>query len=76
MSNLHPMLRVLHHLFHTRNYTFVILHLILQGMVYTKYTWEIFGLCQELEFLYYIFLPYLLLFVNLFCFFFCFFFCP
>ncbi|XP_052491774.1 palmitoyltransferase ZDHHC4 isoform X3 [Budorcas taxicolor] len=59
-------LRVLHYLFHTRNYTFVILHLILQGMVYTEYTWEIFGLCQQLEFsLYYLFLPYLLLIVNL-----------
>lgn len=60
------MLRVLHYLFHTRNNTFVILHLILQGMVYTEYTWEIFGLCQQLEFsLYYLFLPYLLLGVNL-----------
>ncbi|XP_070316553.1 palmitoyltransferase ZDHHC4 isoform X2 [Odocoileus virginianus] len=60
------MLRVLHYLFHTRNNTFVILHLILQGMVYTEYTWEIFGLCQQLEFsLYYLFLPYLLLIVNL-----------
>ncbi|KAB0341428.1 hypothetical protein FD754_018354 [Muntiacus muntjak] len=60
------MLRVLHYLFHTGSYISVILHLILQGMVYTKYTWEIFGLCQELEFsLYYIFLPYLLLSVNL-----------
>ena len=65
------MLRVLHYLFHTRNCISVILHLILQGMVYTKYTWEIFGLCQELEFsLYYIFLPYLLLIVNLVCLFF------
>uniref|UniRef100_A0A8C0ALQ7 Palmitoyltransferase n=1 Tax=Bos mutus grunniens TaxID=30521 RepID=A0A8C0ALQ7_BOSMU len=60
------MLSVLHYLFHTRNYTFVVLHLILQGMVYTEYTWEIFGLCQQLEFsLYYLFLPYLLLIVNL-----------
>ena len=63
------MLRVLHYLFHTRNYSFAILHLTLQGMVYTKYIWEIFGLCQELEFLYYIFLPYLLLIVNFFFFF-------
>ena len=60
------MLRVLRYLFHTRNYSFAILHLTLQGMVYTKYIWEIFGLCQELEFLYYIFLPYLLLIVNFF----------
>ncbi|XP_076996674.1 palmitoyltransferase ZDHHC4 isoform X1 [Tamandua tetradactyla] len=61
--------RLLHYFLHTRNYTFIILHLILQGMVYAEYTWEIFGFCQELEFsLYYLLLPYLLLFVNL-CFF-------
>lgn len=60
--------RLLHYHFHTWNHTFVILHLILQGIVYAKYTWEIFCLCQELEFsLYYLFLPYLLLVVNLFC---------
>ncbi|KAM9210368.1 palmitoyltransferase ZDHHC4 isoform 3-T8 [Dugong dugon] len=36
-------------------------------MVYTEYTWEVLGYCQELEFsLYYLLLPYLLLFVNLF----------
>uniref|UniRef100_A0A8C5V2L7 Palmitoyltransferase n=3 Tax=Microcebus murinus TaxID=30608 RepID=A0A8C5V2L7_MICMU len=61
------MRRFLHYLFHSRNYTFVILHLVLQGMVYGEYTWEIFGYCQELEFsLYYLLLPYLLLIVNLF----------
>ncbi|XP_012381062.2 palmitoyltransferase ZDHHC4 isoform X2 [Dasypus novemcinctus] len=63
------MQRLLHYLLHTRNHTFVVLHLSLQGMVYTEYTWEILGYCQELEFsLYYLLLPYLLLFVNL-CFF-------
>ncbi|XP_004440920.2 PREDICTED: probable palmitoyltransferase ZDHHC4 [Ceratotherium simum simum] len=63
---LRAVLRLLHYLFHTQNYTFIILHLILQGMVYTEYTWEIFGYCQELEFsLYYLLLPYLLLIVNL-----------
>ncbi|XP_037670365.1 palmitoyltransferase ZDHHC4 isoform X2 [Choloepus didactylus] len=61
--------RLLHYFLHTRNHAFIILHLILQGMVYTEYTWEIFGYCRELEFsLYYLLLPYLLLFVNL-CFF-------
>ncbi|XP_023411722.2 palmitoyltransferase ZDHHC4 isoform X1 [Loxodonta africana] len=61
--------RLLHYLFQTRNYTFIILHLVLQGMVYTEYTREVFGYCQELEFsLYYLLLPYLLLLVNL-CFF-------
>ncbi|KAF6281550.1 zinc finger DHHC-type palmitoyltransferase 4 [Rhinolophus ferrumequinum] len=60
-------LGLLHYLFHTRNHTFIILHLILQGMVYTEYTWEIFGYCQELEFSsYYLFLPYVLLIINLF----------
>ncbi|XP_010343109.1 palmitoyltransferase ZDHHC4 isoform X2 [Saimiri boliviensis] len=61
--------RLLHYLFHTRNHTFIVLHLVLQGMVYTEYTWEVFGYCQELEFsLYYLLLPYLLLIVNLFSF--------
>ncbi|XP_036080828.1 palmitoyltransferase ZDHHC4 isoform X2 [Rousettus aegyptiacus] len=60
-------LRLLHYLFHTRNHTFVILHLTLQGMVYAEYTWEIFGYCRALEFsLYSLSLPYLLLIVNLF----------
>nr|XP_045243832.1 palmitoyltransferase ZDHHC4 isoform X2 [Macaca fascicularis] len=61
--------RSLHYLFHTRNHTFIVLHLVLQAMVYTEYTWEVFGYCQELEFsLYYLLLPYLLLVVNLFSF--------
>ncbi|XP_063581705.1 palmitoyltransferase ZDHHC4 isoform X2 [Pongo abelii] len=60
---------LLHYLFHTRNHTFIVLHLVLQGMVYTEYTWEVFGYCQELDFsLYYLLLPYLLLVVNLFSF--------
>uniref|UniRef100_K9IIG4 Palmitoyltransferase n=1 Tax=Desmodus rotundus TaxID=9430 RepID=K9IIG4_DESRO len=60
------MLSLLHYLFHTRNYTFIILHLILQWMVYTEYTWEIFGYCRDLDFsLCYLLLPYLLLIVNL-----------
>ncbi|KAF3813875.1 hypothetical protein GH733_017907 [Mirounga leonina] len=49
-----------------KNHTFILLHLILQGMVYSEYTWEIFDYCQELEFsLHYLLLPYLLLIVNL-----------
>lgn len=59
-------LRLLHYLFHTRNHTFIALHLLLQGMVYTEYTWEILGYCQELDFSScYLLLPYLLLVVNL-----------
>ena len=60
------MVSLLHYLFHTQNYTFIILHLILKGMVYTEYIWEIFGYCQELDFSFcYLVLPYLLLIVNL-----------
>lgn len=58
--------RLLRYLFHTRNYTFLVVHLAVQAMVYTEYTSEIFGYCQELEFpLYYLLQPYLLLAVNL-----------
>ncbi|XP_043415570.1 palmitoyltransferase ZDHHC4 isoform X2 [Prionailurus bengalensis] len=60
------MRKVLHYLFHTRNHTFIMLHLLLQGMVYAEYTWEVFGYCQELGFsLHYLLLPYLLLVMNL-----------
>ncbi|XP_047695209.1 palmitoyltransferase ZDHHC4 isoform X2 [Prionailurus viverrinus] len=60
------MRKVLHYLFHTRNHTFIMLHLLLQGMVYAEYTWEVFGYCQELGFsLHYLLLPYLLLVINL-----------
>lgn len=46
--------------------TFIALHLLLQGLVYAEYTYEVFGYCQELEFsLPYLLLPYLLLSVNL-----------
>ncbi|KAH0511831.1 putative palmitoyltransferase ZDHHC4 [Microtus ochrogaster] len=48
------------------NPTFIVLHLLLQGLVYAEYTLEIFGYCQELEFyLPFLLLPYLLLGVNL-----------
>ncbi|XP_058568003.1 palmitoyltransferase ZDHHC4 isoform X2 [Neofelis nebulosa] len=60
------MRKVLHYLFHTRNHTFIMLHLLLQGLVYAEYTWEVFGYCQELGFsLHYLLLPYLLLVINL-----------
>ncbi|XP_045677182.1 palmitoyltransferase ZDHHC4 isoform X2 [Phyllostomus hastatus] len=60
------MLSLVHYLFHTRNYIFVVLHLTLQGMVYTEYTCEVFGYCRDLGFsLCYLLLPYLLLTVNL-----------
>ncbi|XP_054991318.1 palmitoyltransferase ZDHHC4 isoform X2 [Sorex araneus] len=59
-------LRSLHYLFHTRNRSFLILHLLLQGTVYTEYSWEVLGYCLELGFsLYYLLLPYLLLSINL-----------
>ncbi|XP_031194486.1 probable palmitoyltransferase ZDHHC4 isoform X2 [Mastomys coucha] len=57
---------LLHQLFHTRHPTFIVLHLLLQGLVYAEYTCEVFGYCQELEFsLPYLLLPYVLLGVNL-----------
>ncbi|KAM5229207.1 palmitoyltransferase ZDHHC4 [Ctenodactylus gundi] len=56
----------LRYLFHTRNCVFTMLHLLLQGLVYAEYAWEIFGYCRELDFpLHYLLLPYLLLAVNL-----------
>ncbi|XP_068962275.1 palmitoyltransferase ZDHHC4 isoform X1 [Petaurus breviceps papuanus] len=62
--------RAFHYLFHTRNCIFIILHLALEGVVYSEYTWEIFRYCLELEFsLYHLLLPYLLLIINLFFFF-------
>ncbi|XP_062999231.1 palmitoyltransferase ZDHHC4 [Elgaria multicarinata webbii] len=58
--------RVLHKLFHTRNCLFVVLHLILEALVYGEYTWEVFGYCKELEFsTVFLLLPYLLLTVNM-----------
>ncbi|KAM6424539.1 palmitoyltransferase ZDHHC4 isoform 1-T2 [Liasis olivaceus] len=57
--------KAIHGLFHTRNPFFVVLHLILEGLVYGEYTWEVFGYCQELEFSrLFLVLPYLLLAVN------------
>nr|XP_028562751.1 probable palmitoyltransferase ZDHHC4 isoform X1 [Podarcis muralis] len=57
---------VLHGLFHKRNCTFVVLHLLLETLVYGEYSWEVFGYCQELEFSsHFLFLPYLLLAVNI-----------
>lgn len=48
-----------------RNSFFVVLHLILEGLVYGEYTWEVFGYCQELQFSRLVLLlPYPLLAVN------------
>ena len=45
---------------------FVVLHLLLQGLVYAEYTCEVFGYCRELAFsLPCLLLPYLLLTVSL-----------
>nr|XP_020660437.1 probable palmitoyltransferase ZDHHC4 isoform X1 [Pogona vitticeps] len=56
---------LLHKFFHTRNCTFVVLHLILEALVYGEYTWEVFGYCRELEFSgFFLLLPYFLLLVN------------
>uniref|UniRef100_A0A8D2LMA6 Palmitoyltransferase n=2 Tax=Varanus komodoensis TaxID=61221 RepID=A0A8D2LMA6_VARKO len=58
--------RLLCGLFCTRNYLFVVLHLILEVMVYGEYTWEVFGYCKELEYsTSLLLLPYLLLTMNM-----------
>lgn len=57
---------LLHRLFHTRHPAFLALHLLLQGLVYAEYTYEVFSYCRELEFsLPCLLLPYVLLTVNL-----------
>ncbi|XP_032086098.1 probable palmitoyltransferase ZDHHC4 isoform X2 [Thamnophis elegans] len=57
--------KAIHGLFHSRNSFFVVLHLILEGLVYGEYTWEVFIYGQELQFSRLILLlPYLLLAVN------------
>ncbi|XP_006889817.1 PREDICTED: probable palmitoyltransferase ZDHHC4 [Elephantulus edwardii] len=57
--------RLLHYFFRTRNPTFVILHLTLQGLVYGEYSWEIIHHCQEAGFpSCLLLLPYLLLLVT------------
>ncbi|XP_063127330.1 palmitoyltransferase ZDHHC4 isoform X3 [Rattus norvegicus] len=57
---------LLHQLFHTRHPAFLALHLLLQGLVYAEYTYEVFSYCRELEFsLPCLLLPYVLLSVNL-----------
>ncbi|KAM9013343.1 palmitoyltransferase ZDHHC4 isoform 2-T2 [Ara ararauna] len=64
--------RVLHRLFHTRSWLFVVLHVVLQAAVYVEYTWEVFVYCWELQFhLLILLLPYLLLAGNVGCFILC-----
>nr|XP_045000059.1 palmitoyltransferase ZDHHC4 isoform X2 [Jaculus jaculus]XP_045000060.1 palmitoyltransferase ZDHHC4 isoform X2 [Jaculus jaculus]XP_045000061.1 palmitoyltransferase ZDHHC4 isoform X2 [Jaculus jaculus]XP_045000062.1 palmitoyltransferase ZDHHC4 isoform X2 [Jaculus jaculus] len=57
---------VYNYLLHTRNRIFVVLHLILQVLVYAEYSWEIFGYCYDQGFtVCSLVMPYLLLTVNL-----------
>ncbi|XP_070616985.1 palmitoyltransferase ZDHHC4 isoform X2 [Erythrolamprus reginae] len=57
--------KAIHGLFHSRTSFFVVLHLILEGLVYGEYTWEVFSYCQELQFnRLLLLLPYVLLVVN------------
>ncbi|NXT73483.1 ZDHC4 palmitoyltransferase, partial [Zapornia atra] len=64
--------RVLHRLFHTRSYLFVVLNIALQAAVFGEYTWEVFVYCWELQFhLPFLLLPYLLLAGNVICFVLC-----
>eukprot|EP00079_Xenopus_tropicalis_P008905 XP_002932482.1 PREDICTED: probable palmitoyltransferase ZDHHC4 [Xenopus tropicalis] len=58
--------------FQTRNGAFVILHLILDILVFAEYSWEVLGYCLELEISRpFIFLPYICISVNLYFFYRC-----
>ncbi|NP_001086024.1 zinc finger DHHC-type containing 4 L homeolog isoform X1 [Xenopus laevis] len=58
--------------FQTRNGAFVILHLILDILVFAEYSWEVLGYCLELEMNWpFIFLPYACISVNLYFFYRC-----
>nr|XP_006637320.1 PREDICTED: probable palmitoyltransferase ZDHHC4 [Lepisosteus oculatus]XP_015215745.1 PREDICTED: probable palmitoyltransferase ZDHHC4 [Lepisosteus oculatus] len=41
--------RALHRLFHQRNSLLVALHLLLEGVVYGEFTYEVFGFCREMD---------------------------
>ncbi|NP_001290621.1 probable palmitoyltransferase ZDHHC4 [Esox lucius] len=41
--------RILHKLFHQRNSMFIFLHIFLEGMVYTEFTYEVFGFCRDMD---------------------------
>ncbi|XP_061456123.1 palmitoyltransferase ZDHHC4 [Rhineura floridana] len=57
--------RVLRRLFHSRNCLFMVLHLVLEALVYGEFSWEVFGYCQELQFsTLFLLFPYFLLTVN------------
>ncbi|NP_001134110.1 palmitoyltransferase ZDHHC4 isoform X1 [Salmo salar] len=41
--------RTLHMLFHQRNRMFIYLHILLEGAVYTEFTYEVFGYCRDMD---------------------------
>ncbi|XP_075035443.1 palmitoyltransferase ZDHHC4 [Mixophyes fleayi] len=58
--------------FHTRSVAFVVLHLILDALVFAEYTWEVLDYSLELEMNWMlVFLPYTLISVNLYLFYKC-----
>ncbi|KAM4698315.1 palmitoyltransferase ZDHHC4 [Rhinophrynus dorsalis] len=58
--------------FQVRNGAFVILHLILDALVFAEYSWEVLGYCRELELnVLFLFLPYALITANLYFFYQC-----
>ncbi|KAM3915875.1 palmitoyltransferase ZDHHC4 [Leptodactylus fuscus] len=64
--------RCIYSCFHTRSGAFVILHLVLDVLVFTEYTWEVLGYSLELEVNWIlVFLPYFLITVNLYYFYKC-----
>ncbi|XP_063076631.1 palmitoyltransferase ZDHHC4 [Engraulis encrasicolus] len=64
--------RAVHKLFHERNNLFIYLHLLLEGAVYTEYSYEVFGYCREVgTTLTSLYVPYALLAVHLCLFYLC-----
>ncbi|KAM4024244.1 palmitoyltransferase ZDHHC4 isoform 1-T2 [Anomaloglossus baeobatrachus] len=58
--------------FHTRSGAFVVLHLVLDSLVFAEYTWEVLDYSLELEINWIlVFLPYVLISVNLYYFYKC-----
>ncbi|KAJ8246051.1 hypothetical protein GJAV_G00263110 [Gymnothorax javanicus] len=64
--------RTVHRLFHQRNRLFLYLHLLLEGVVYAEFSFEVFGYCREMDTtLASLCVPYVLLAVESFFFYLC-----
>lgn len=57
---------------HYRNNLFIYMHLLLEGAVYTEYSYEVYGYCKEMDTtLANLCVPYVLLVLHLFLFYLC-----